>query len=133
MAEEEKRISLSKVLDEIASEMRLADSRARNGGGAVMRFAECELEFAIEVEAKGGGKIEVWIAKLGGSFKRTEANTLRIKYIALDGSPGGVIAEVQNADGTQPKPIKRTGKLVAPPDSGQPAKSEVDSKARKQN
>ncbi|WP_321905762.1 trypco2 family protein [Paraburkholderia tropica] len=118
MADDEKRIPLSQVLQKISLEMREADSKAREGGKAVMRFAECELEFAIELEAKGKAGVEVWIARLGGSIKRTEANTLRIKYVALDGAekPDSVVAEIKGSDDTHSDPIVRSGKPIVTED-----------------
>lgn len=80
-----------------------------------MRFEECELEFAIEVEQKAKGGIEVWLANLGGSLKRTEAHTLKVKYVALRDapSPGDTVASAHAADkhSTRP-PIRRTGRKL---------------------
>lgn len=72
-----------------------------------MRFQECELEFAIEAEGSAGGGIQVYVLKLEGGLKRTETNTIKIKYTALDPAAprtGSVLA----AAGARNKP-KREG------------------------
>jgi hypothetical protein len=47
-------IPLAEVLDHISSELRKANDRARAGGSPTMRFQECDLEFAVDVEGKAG-------------------------------------------------------------------------------
>lgn len=108
---EQNRIPLAELLGYIASELREAHEKAIAGGKPVMKFQECELEFAIEAEGKKGGGLQVWVLKLEGGMKRTESNIIKIKYTALDGpaSGGSVVAEVKGAEGSLTKP-KRQGR-----------------------
>lgn len=78
------KIPLAELLQQITTELRRAHEAAEWRGNAVMRFQECELEFAIEAEAKAEGGFHVWVIDLGGGGGRTEANTIKIKYAALD-------------------------------------------------
>jgi hypothetical protein len=74
------RISLADVLANITEELHKAQDAAKARGFATMQFEECELEFAIEAEHKGEAGIKVWVVDLGGGVKRTESNTIRLKF-----------------------------------------------------
>jgi hypothetical protein len=76
-------IALSDVLDHISNELLQADSRARQRGKATMQFAECELEFAVNLEKSGKAGIKVWVLNLGGGVKKTESNIIRIKFSSI--------------------------------------------------
>lgn len=85
---DEHRIPLSRVLDMVNAEIRRADETARSAGHApVMAFEGCELEFAVDIETKADGKVGIWVMKLGGSAKKTDSNTITIRYRALSGTP----------------------------------------------
>ncbi|MGX6998847.1 trypco2 family protein [Caballeronia sp. KNU42] len=84
MVDLEERIPLADMLEAVNKQIRAAGVRAEHNKDAVMKFAECEFEFAIEAEKKGEAGIEVYVAKLGGSLTRTETNTVKIKYISLE-------------------------------------------------
>lgn len=77
------RIQLSKLLDYIGTQIRDAHQKATKADKAVMKFQECELELAIEAEDQGEAGLKVWVIQLGGGSKRTESNTIRVKYTAL--------------------------------------------------
>ena len=101
------RIPLRELLAYITAEMRDIHRQAMAGGDPVMQFKECEFEFAIEAEAKAEGGLHVWVLKLGGGMKRTESNTIKIKYSALAGHE--LVAPLEAPPGALPKP-KRRGK-----------------------
>lgn len=71
-----------------------------------MRFQECEIELAIEAEKEGEAGLKVWAMKLGGSLKKTESNTIKVKYIALG---EGIVASATEKDSEFPprKPNRR--------------------------
>lgn len=82
------RIPLSEMISQVTAEIRKAHERATAGNDAVMQFEECEFEFAVEAEITAEGGIHVWILNLGGGAKKTDSNTVRIKYGKLaDGPP----------------------------------------------
>lgn len=105
------RIPLAELLGFISSELRAAHESAMSDKKhrPVMRFQECELEFAIEAEGKAGGGIKVYVLKLEGGVKRTETNTIKIKYVALDGSDPGehMVAPFQAPEGARDKPERQ--------------------------
>jgi copper(I)-binding protein len=101
------RIPLSELLAHITTEIRDIHEKAMAHGDPVMKFKECECEFAIEAEDKAGGGFHVWVLKLGGGRKRTESNTIKIKYSALEGRE--MVAPVEAPEGARPQP-KRHGK-----------------------
>ena len=81
-------IPLSEMLDSLQLEIRKAHDRAmrryaENDQEPVMCFVECELEFAIDVSTKAEGGFKFCVLKLGGGVKRTESNTIRVKYSAV--------------------------------------------------
>jgi hypothetical protein len=106
MTMDENPIPLAALLEHISGELHKAHERATRDDSAVMRFKECELDFAIEVEGKASGEIKVWILKLGGGVKRTEKNTIKVKYAALDED---VVAAAEALEKRRGKP-KRKGK-----------------------
>jgi Trypsin-co-occurring domain 2 len=111
LAENHDRIPLAGLLGFISSELRAAHESAMRDGRPTMRFQECELEFAIEAEGKTGGGVQVYVLKLEGGVKRTETNTIKIKYVALDGSDPAqhTVAPLQAPKGARDKP-KRQGR-----------------------
>jgi len=105
----DERVPLSKVLDLVTSEILLAHKNATAAGHQpVMKFEGCELEFGIDVEAKAEGGFHVWVMKLGGGVKRTESNTIKIRYTALVGAPqpGQLVAAVEGPPGAVAKPAR---------------------------
>jgi L,D-peptidoglycan transpeptidase YkuD (ErfK/YbiS/YcfS/YnhG family) len=70
------KLAIADYLAAIASELLKAQAAARQRGVSVMQFAECEIEFAVEVEGAGESGIEMYVVKLGGSVtKRQKSNT----------------------------------------------------------
>jgi hypothetical protein len=103
------RIPLGELLNHITAEIRDIHHKAMAHGDPVMKFKECEFEFAIEAEDKAEGGFHVWVLKLGGGMKRTESNTIKIKYGAL--ADHEMVALVEGPEGKHSKP-KRHGKKV---------------------
>jgi hypothetical protein len=106
------RVPLAELLEDITSELRQIHKKAMAGRNPIMRFQECELEFAIDVEDKVEGGFHIWVVKLGGGVKRTESNTIKIKYSALSGPPGSsdIVAPVEGAKGSLKKPERKRRK-----------------------
>jgi hypothetical protein len=77
------KVPLSQLIDVVTTELRKAADRANQYRDHVMQFEECELEFAIEIERGGEAGIQVWVLKLGGGAKKTDSNTIRVKFTAL--------------------------------------------------
>jgi hypothetical protein len=101
------RIPLAEILGFISSELRAAHDRAMREGRPVMRFQECELEFAIEAEGSAGGGIQVYVLKLEAGVKRTETNTIKIKYTALDPAVPRTGSSVLAIGGARGKPKRQ--------------------------
>ena len=80
-------LKLAEVLDTLAQQLLEAQQNARTRGAAVMQFAECEIEFAVDIEKSGNAGIEIHVLKLGGELKRTDSNTIRLKFSALPNQP----------------------------------------------
>jgi hypothetical protein len=98
------RLPLSEVLGYISAEIHQAHERANLQQNAVMKFAECELDFAIETEKKAEGGVHVWVLQLGAGAKKTEANTMKIKYTAV-GEP--MVAVIEGSGGAVvPAPVR---------------------------
>ena len=103
-----KKIPLSDVLGNITEELIKADSKAEERGFAAMKnFTECEIEFAIEAEKEVGGGVRVWVLELGGKAKRSNVNTIRIKFTA---NPRHTLAEPARTSESAPKPSRQTPK-----------------------
>lgn len=78
---------LADVLKHISSQLEQADRAARTGGNPVMQFDECEVEFAVKIEASGKAGVQVWVLEFGGEAKREQSNMVKIKFKAIPGMP----------------------------------------------
>jgi hypothetical protein len=78
---------LSDVIASVKEELLKAQEALRNDGNAIMRFAECEMEFAVEVSSEGKGGVNVWIVELGAGVSRKDSNVVRVKFSALANKP----------------------------------------------
>lgn len=78
---------LSDLIQVVTTELRTAAEDAAQHGNQIMQFAECELEMAIDVEKNASGGISVWVVQLGGGAKKTDTNTIRVTFKALDQNP----------------------------------------------
>ena len=107
----EPKVPLSQVLDVINAEIRQAHANATKAGHtAVRRFLGCELEFAIDIEAKADGGFQIWVMKLSGEVKRTESNTIKIRYE----SHGDWVGSAEAAGGTLGEAYERIGSPESP-------------------
>lgn len=107
---EENRVPLSTILEMVTSEtLKVHEAAGKAGHHPVMQFRDCELDFAIDIETKGEGegKFDVWVAKLGAGVKRTESNTIKVRYTAREGQPQVALVEGEPRTGAVPE---RTGK-----------------------
>jgi hypothetical protein len=101
------KIPLSDVLEHISNELWKANERALNSGRATMQFSECEIEFAIETEGKGETGIKLYFVNIGGELKRSETNTMKIKFNPIPGQP---IINENLVPGAAPKPRRQSQK-----------------------
>lgn len=79
------RVSLGDLITEAATQLRDAANAA--GEDPVMSFQECELEMAVSVEHEGGGGIRIHVVELGGSRRKTNSNTVRVRFTNLPERP----------------------------------------------
>jgi uncharacterized metal-binding protein len=98
---------LKEILGYVAQELRAAHEQANSEGNAIMAFDECELDFAVDVEAKAEGGVHVWVVNLGAGAKRTEKNSIKIKYKAI--SPG-LTAVVEPTQAPPGQPLRQNPK-----------------------
>jgi len=85
--EEKKRLPLSEMINYVADEIKKANESARaKPGQKVMKFVECEVEVAFELELEVGGKVNLWAVELGTKGVQTATHTLKVKYQAIDGN-----------------------------------------------
>ena len=81
------KIRLSEMLDHISLELLEAQKKAEQRGQATMQFSECEIEFAVETTKEAGGGIKVWISELKAGARKTDSNTVRIRFSSIPDSP----------------------------------------------
>lgn len=79
------RVSLEDLITEAATQLRNAAEAA--GDDPVMNFQECELEMAVSVENQGGGGVRIHVVELGGHRRKTNANTIRVRFSSLPERP----------------------------------------------
>lgn len=81
------KIALSDMLDYVATELLTAQQKALSRGHAVMQFSECEISCAVELEKEGSGGIKVWVLEVTGGAKKTEQNTITVKFNSIPNQP----------------------------------------------
>ncbi|HEU0021281.1 MAG TPA: trypco2 family protein [Dehalococcoidia bacterium] len=96
-------IPLAELIEEVTSQLRSAARKAENKEH-VMQFAECEIEVGFEAERNTDGKLDLKVFSLGHSRKKSESNTIKVKFVSIDDKVLAYIA--QNLGGTSnPIPI----------------------------
>jgi len=98
------KIQLSEMLDHISLELLEAQRKAHERGQATMQFSECEIEFAVETTKEAGVGIRVWISELKAGAKKTDSNTVRIKFSSI---PGNSVQAVQQQTNSLGPDIKK--------------------------
>jgi hypothetical protein len=93
------KIQLSEMLDHISLELLEAQKKATARGQATMQFSECEIEFAVETTKEAEGGIKVWISELKAGAKKTDSNTIRIKFSSIPDKPVQAVQQQPNAPG----------------------------------
>jgi hypothetical protein len=92
MADSDDKLPLSRLIEAVTAELHKAEEKARKEREAgtrqpaIMEFEECELEMAVEIEAAAKAGVDVWVFKLGGGVKKTDANTIKVKFKRLEGA-----------------------------------------------
>ncbi len=97
------KIQLSEMLDHISLELLEAQKKAAKRGQATMQFLECEIEFAVETTKEVGGGIRVWISELNAGAKKTDSNTVRIKFGSIPEIPVQAVQKQPNTSGPEIK------------------------------
>jgi len=115
------RIEISEVLKNISDELWQANEQAKQSNKATMVFTECEIEFAIETEAKANAGVKIYVVNLGGDAKRSDKNTVKLKFTALSEKPfvalGTADVSPQSAGySRQPQPNPPTEELQSKED-----------------
>ncbi len=93
------KLPLAKLIELVGNELRRAEEEAKDRGDHIMQFEECELEMGIEVESEAQGEAGVWVVKLGGGVKKTDVNTIRVKFKRL---PDRIMAFPAEGEGVGP-------------------------------
>jgi hypothetical protein len=86
-----KKMELSRVLEMVRAELIKANDAAFASKDPIMVFDECELEFAVSLEEELNVGFKVYFVQLGGKQKKSDTNTVTIKYKALKAR--GLVAE----------------------------------------
>lgn len=87
MASKSPKIPLSELIGSVTGELQNAQLNAIDRGSSLMVFEECEFEFGIEAEKNADGGVNVWVLDISGGIKKTESNTIRIKFKANPANP----------------------------------------------
>jgi hypothetical protein len=95
---------LAETLLRISAEIEKANRMAIQRG-EVMQFEECEIEFGFEIEKEGNTGLDIKIFNFGGSIKKSDTNTVKIKYKSIKGS-AKVAAAIASEDEIQ-QPSRR--------------------------
>ena len=79
-----KEIGLRELIAAVKQELTFAAADVRDAQSGMFLLEECELEVAVTAERDGKGEISVKVldfgGSLGGGLKRSEANTVRVKF-----------------------------------------------------
>ena len=92
-------IPLGELIEEVTSQLGSAARRTETKEH-VMRFAECEIEVGFDLEKKTGGKLDLKIFSLGHDRKKTDSNTIRVKFVSLDEKVLAYIAQLTGSPGS---------------------------------
>jgi hypothetical protein len=79
----QQRLPLATMLEGVKAELLLADRKAKEQGSALLKFEECEFEFAIETQVDAAGRVTVYALQLGAGAQQIESNKIRVKYVSL--------------------------------------------------
>jgi hypothetical protein len=101
----ESKFELASFIDQVAQQLLAAEAKARGRGDHVMQFEECELEMAVSIDKDGRAGIKVWVLELGAGAKKTDANTIRVKFKRIEGQQPVVF--FTGTQGIEPPPVKQ--------------------------
>jgi len=97
------KIPIAELVRHVRSELESIHNAAV--GDALLNLSECEFEFALEAEREAGGGLKVWLLDLSGGGKKSESNTVRIKYLSM---PGRSVVMVSSELGAGPDLERQT-------------------------
>ncbi|MBV9328334.1 MAG: hypothetical protein JO352_31850 [Chloroflexi bacterium] len=95
------RRQLQDLLSEVTTDLREAEQKADNSR-AIMKFSECELDMAVDWEVSAEGKTTIWVVEAKGGLKRSESNTIKVKFQALPNVSLAYIAKALAVSQTAP-------------------------------
>jgi hypothetical protein len=78
------KITVSEMLAEISSELNKAHKSAAEQGIATMQFEGCEIELAVKADKDISGHLKVWLLDIGAGAKKTESNTIKLKFSRIN-------------------------------------------------
>jgi hypothetical protein len=79
-----KKMELSAVLGMVRQELIKANDAAFAAGNPVMVFDECEVEFGVSLEEDIGVGFKLYFVELSAKQKKSDSNTVKVKYRALE-------------------------------------------------
>jgi hypothetical protein len=85
VAGEQKRLPLAEMIAHVADEVTRANDAAVGRDRAVMRFSECEITVAFELDLELGGKVNLWAVELGTKGTQSTVHTLTVRYQSIKG------------------------------------------------
>jgi len=99
-------LTLSELVAHTAEELRRVKEQEPPPEDAVMRFTECEMELAVKVTVEGHAGIKIYILDVGGGGTHEAANTIRLKFSAIESN----IIQAPSVDelGGAKQPVRQT-------------------------
>jgi hypothetical protein len=64
-----------------------------------MQFQECELQMAFSLEGSGKAGVKIWIIEIGGGVKKTDSNTISVKFGPIAGKRADTYAALGKGKG----------------------------------
>lgn len=83
------RVEIAALLGAVRAQLVEAQRNAK--GSKLMAFGECELEVAIEFEAKGEAEVNLWAVKLGVGDAEKTTNKVRLKFVPVPGAEPAIM------------------------------------------
>jgi hypothetical protein len=101
----QKGLTLSELVAHTAEELRRVKEQEPPPEDVVMRFTECEMELAVKVTVEGHAGIKIYILDVGGGGTHEAANTIRLKFSAIESNI--IQAPIEDEEGAR-QPVRQT-------------------------
>jgi len=86
-------ISLSQLVESVASELRIVKAKRPPVGEDVITLTNCDIELSVEASVEGSAGIKFYVVEVGGKGSATTSHKITLRFSA----PAGVVAAVQRA------------------------------------